>query len=524
MSESASATTGRLQIVVSDDRLRAYLETADPASPGFEPPTDEQILAALEAERVAVTDEVTARIAEYRALASKVVPVEGEGEDGPAEIPPRFLIAEGRAPVDAVDGGVEWSEQFEQHARDWQGDSQVNYYTLNSIMTVEEGVTIGTMTPPQKGQEGLDVYGSALSPRRKEGQELKLGAGVEPVKEGSSELVTKTAGRVVLEHGKLSVDDVLIIPGDVDFSSGNVDACVEVHVRGTVMSQFVIKTTKSLVVEKAIEAADVQVAGDVQVRGGILGHDRSGTVRADGSITVHFCDGADVVAGADVQIGKESLNSRIHAHGRVRMEHGSLIAGECYARQGVEVRTLGSDAGIGTRVAVGIHESILYRNRKATAEIKIYRKRAELIREKVQPLLANIKRLTAGQREQATELMCKADEIESEADTLQTETDEQLEKARPPEPAYILLGNHAHPGVEIVFGLRQTWIKKPLRGPVRIELREVRGATEIVAVSNVSGSVMVLPCAMIPDEELERCYGEEEPENDDEPDGDDKKA
>jgi hypothetical protein len=45
-----------------------------------------------------------------------------------------------------------------------------------------------------------------------------------------------------------------------------------------------------------------------------------------------------------------------------------------------------------------------------------------------------------------------------------------------------------------------------------------------VAVSNVSGSVMVLPSVMIPDEELEQRYGEKEPENDDKRDGDDEKA
>jgi hypothetical protein len=99
--------------------------------------------------------------------------------------------------------------------------------------------------------------------------------------------------------------------------------------------------------------------------------------------------------------------------------------------------------------------------------------------------------------EQATELMCKADEIETAGERRASERDEMLAEAQPAGKPGVDVSGTLHPGVVLVFGLREAAVKAPIKGPVRVEERQVKGATEIAVVNEVTASVMVLPSARV---------------------------
>ena len=355
MDVDATTKASRLEIVISDDRTQAWVKLLDAADPEFQPPTAAEVLAALEAAKVEINDAVRARVDEYIRIVAG--PEEGEA-DGPREILSEFLIAEGRPPTAGQDGTFEWHEQHRQTQRDWQSDDRVDYYSLESILTVEAGVAIGRITEPIEADDGMDVCGRVL-PSRRDGTPLEVGSGLSLSPDDPLEVVTEAAGHVVVRQGRIWLEEVLSIAGDVDFDSGSLSVCADVHVRGMVPSNFKVRTTKSLTVEQAIEAAQVDVGGDLVVRGGILGHRRKGRIQAGGSITVRFCEEAQVKAAGDMKVCKEIIHSHVHSEGRLLVEAGAIIGGDTYAREGIEVQTLGSGVGVATCVAVGIHRNVL---------------------------------------------------------------------------------------------------------------------------------------------------------------------
>jgi hypothetical protein len=135
MGSGTNAKTGQVRIVTSKDRLQAWLELPRPGFPGFSPPSEEDLISVLTEKEIELTDAVRERVRQYLEIISGAS--QGDADGGPPEVPQRFLIAEGRAAVDAKNGEFEWDEAFSKRVQDWQGDAPVNYYTMNSVVTIE---------------------------------------------------------------------------------------------------------------------------------------------------------------------------------------------------------------------------------------------------------------------------------------------------------------------------------------------------------------------------------------------------
>lgn len=496
-----------LTVVLATDSHQAWI-TRQPDGHLPLAPTPEEIEKLLRDSKIQITDAVRERISDYIALFSPVSPAEckssessADGEtvesmaskpsSAPPEIPTRFLIAEGRPPTDPQNAVFEWYEQFQKTDDDWQGDASINYFDICAITTIDEGVAIGHIVPAKPGEGGVDVLGRFVKPTRKP-LEMKVGKGLRLSEKNPDELITETPGQIIIAGMNIFVDENLNVSGDVDFNSGSIDACISVDVRGTVRSNFTVKTTKSLTVGEGIEAAVIEVGGDLTVRGGIVGHGQ-GTVKVGGGLTAKFCDEANITAEGDIKIAKDLLNSHVHTNGKLLAERGMIIGGETFARGGIGVSALGSDACVKTQVIVGLQPDVVARIMNIEDEAAQYRKVGQQIRSVVEPLVADLERLTATQRERATELMRKADKIDMSVEQIEQHRDELIEESSPPDHPGVLVTKLIHAGVQIQIGARQTAFNSELKGPVRIEEQKIDNVTEIVAVDQVSKSVTILP-------------------------------
>lgn len=486
MSSNPNATK-RIKVSVSEDRLQAWVELLGVSSQAFTPPEEAEIVEALQVARIAVTDEVRERL-------QTIVAACAAAKAGTATEPlaARHLVAEGRPAVNAEDGRFEWTPELKARLETTDEHGRIDYFSLNAIVTVDAGTVIGRVVPPTEGQSSIDVHGEERPPRRPTGLPFKLGPGVRADSADPQAVVAELAGRVLLKRGKVTVCEVLEIHGDVDFNSGSVDACVDVSVRGTVRSNFYVRTTKSLSVDRVIEAADVQVEGGVTVRGGVFGQDGAGRILAGGDVTAMLLNEVRVVSGGSIRVVKEILNSRVRCMGKLIAEHGTIIGGEVYAREGVAVRVLGSEASVSTPIATGIDVNTLRRVRKLEKRVRDAQKSADQMRQAVQPLVANLKRLSPTQRERATELLSKADEMELQVEDLAAEAKRMLEEGTPENRAFIMANDAIHAGVQLAIDARIYRVPKLIHGPVKIELRKVEDATEMVAVNQRTGSVTVL--------------------------------
>ncbi len=498
MGEETTAWLKRIVVLVAEDQLTASIKVRDPNDAA--PPTEAEVVEALKEARVSMDDTVRARIEEFINLARSGEPI--------SEV---FVVAEGQPATEGKDEEFVWDEVLLKNVQDWQGDDPINYYTANSVITVEEGAAIGTITPLVPSEAGANVYGAVIKPLGTP-RTIEVDGSVERTEEDRPRVIAKVPGLVKFESNKVFIHEVFFVDGDVDFATSNIDSPIDVAIKGTVQDLFEVKSSKSITVGGAIEAAIVHAGEDVVVGGGILGRD-IGKVSAGRDIIAKFCNECSLRAKGDVKITKELMNCRTHIEGKLVAEHATLIGGHLYVKEGAAIGTIGSDAEVPTRIAVGIHPLAIKESEKIREEVKAKREAIERILRAVQPFLREAKRLTFEQKQEAAAMLLNAREIDAEVVEAEKQRARILADARAENPPRVLVTKTIHPGVSISIGKRAIRFQKELKGPVAIEKCKMDNVTEFVALSQLTGSIQVLASMKLPlDELLEGFEDERGPE------------
>jgi len=464
-----------LKLDVSADHLTAKLCVRPGVQP--RPTSPEEILAFLRESKVCVNEE---RLPEIKAFARAL----SEGA-----IPEPLVVAEGRKPVDDKPGRIErLLSRPEPSAEQQQG--KVSHYERSSIVTASAGQDIVRIIPPTHGRDGVDVFGNKLPHRRCEPVKLSLGQNVTMADDECTVRAT-AAGRVNIQDGKVWVDPILEIEGDVDFSTGNIHFPGEVIVHHNVLDRFKVVSEASITVHGTVEAAQIEAALDVHVAGGIVGKEK-GSVRAGRNIVCRFINGAAIEAGSNVTAQAEIVHCRLVCGGQVVVENGPLLAGHTTAKGGIHCKSLGSDANVRTLVEVGIDETFRRLCATRLPDVQSRRQKAQHVREVVEPLLANQKGLTASQKEKATELLCEAAELESQADQILQDLREASEAAEAGAVKEVHVDDELHSNVIIRFPGLEAHVSQAFKGPLKVTLRTIEDRQTIAVVDMQSGTVHAL--------------------------------
>lgn len=489
---------------VIEDLTEARVSVDDSVPPVEDPvlPTEEEVVDALMEAQVSVDDSVRSRIEEFISLVNRG---ESPSED--------FVVAEGQPAQEGTDEEFVWDELFEKSTQDRQEDDPVNYYSANSVITVEEGVTVGTITPLVEPKTGVDVYGAPIKPAGTP-RRIEVDDSVERTEEDPPRLIAKVPGLVRFKSNKVFIDEVLFVDGDVDFATSNIDSCIDVVIKGTIHDRFEVKSSKNITVGGAIEAAIVHADEDVVVRGGILGRDIA-MVSAGRNIIAKFCAESNLRAEGDIKISRELMNCRTHIEGKLLADHGAVIGGHLYVKEGAAIGTIGSEANVPTRIAVGIHPLAIKESEKFREDVNAKREAMGQLLHAVRPFLRELKRLTSEQKEEVKEMLSKARELQAAIVEAEKHCERILDAARAENPPRVLVAKTIYPGVSISIGKRAAIFQTELKGPVAIEKHKVDNVTEFVVVSQVNGSVEVIASMKLPlDELLEGFEDEPEPEPD----------
>jgi uncharacterized protein (DUF342 family) len=241
------------------------------------------------------------------------------------------------------------------------------------------------------------------------------------------------------------------------------------------------------------------------VKGGILGRDK-GLVTAAGGVCCHFAENATVVAGGDVVADAELTHSRVTSGGRIVVGpsvgrgRGAIIAGRVVGARGVTARVLGTAAGVVTEVEAGSDPELLRLWAAAADRVRDLRGRAQRIREQLEPLMKCLKRLTAAQREQVTELLYQADEHETAAAALLAPVAERFRSVQPHLKAEVVVAEAVWPGTVVRMPDVEATVPKMLRGPLKLIRRDAAGGTaEVVVVVAGGAKPFALPGRPVPD-------------------------
>ncbi|PWB58080.1 MAG: DUF342 domain-containing protein [Nitrosomonadales bacterium] len=337
---------------VAADKMSAWLTVTPPC--GGAAVTREQIDRALSAKGV------TAGILEWA--------LEQVLACGTAD---RTLIAQGREVVHGEDGRLQCLIPMVKDRHPHLDEHDIaDYRDLGGIVTVHQGERLMQKHPPTPGEAGENVLGQVIP--AKPGKEALFspqlkGAKADP--EDPAFLIAEISGQPVeVSHG-MSVEPTITLK-TVDLSTGNLDFDGTINVTGDVHAGMSIRATGDIHVGGTVEAATLEAGGDIIVKGGIIGHgevhdhpdDKQkadiARIRCAGSCSAHFIENASIETGDSILVANLVMQSELAAINQILVGKpgtgmGRIIGGLAEATLLVQAATIGSPAGVTTRVMVG---------------------------------------------------------------------------------------------------------------------------------------------------------------------------
>lgn len=401
-------------------------------------------------------------------------------------------LALGRAPKHGTDEALELlvAEKSALGQVDEQG--RMDHRERGFSPVVEAGHDIARIHPPTPGEPGVDVFGTVVPARQGRPLGLRLGRGVEPVPDDDALLRATATGVVLRLRNHLEISDLLVVPGNVDLSTGHVRVREgSVHVRGGVGAGFAVYAPHSVLVDGAVEDAAIDCGGDVVVGGGIaMSGEAPGAraaqegpgIRAGGSVRALFAQNAGITAGGDVTVARYIAHSTVHAGfmvragGLVRITSpgGRIMGGTVVAGRGIETDEAGSTLGVATVLALSqdvpearplVEEKRILKRRLAHLDAGLARLTPEQLAALTPARRETLDHVLAVRRE----LSARVAEVGKALAELARMLMETVDAAR------ITVRGTAHPGVVIKMGGAALRLEEPMQGVAFTWSRRTKG-------------------------------------------------
>ncbi len=264
----------------------------------------------------------------------------------------QYCIAEGLKPTEGQPGRVEYFVDVTGEAKVDKtledGEERVNFKAMAQIETVTVGQRLATYHPPVVGVAGVGLDGDAIHPDEPDELSFHCGEGVRFVKDTGCIYATRD-GRPILSGDTISVVQIYEIPGNVDYSTGNIKFDGHVVVRGNVSDDFVIDC-KSLEVHGTTGSAKIRAAADAHFLGGVNGQQR-GRLQIGGHCIAKYLNEVSARVAGNLSVERGITSSEIGCMGEIVAER--IVGGSCHAYLGFELNYLGSDLGVVTTVFPG---------------------------------------------------------------------------------------------------------------------------------------------------------------------------
>jgi uncharacterized protein (DUF342 family) len=299
------------------------------------------------------------------------------------------IVARGEHPVDGDDGYLVLHFDPAGVGTVLQ-DGRIDFRERNFVKVARVGQVVAERRPATAGVAGRTVLGVAVQPKIAKGKEVSVSptATVRRDPDGMR-FFAAVEGMLMFKGGALEVHKLLELPGDVDLQTGHIDfPSGAVHVKGEVRSGFRVRAKGDVVVEGNVGAAVIETDGSVVIKGGITGK-KKGAIRAGGSVTVRFADGADITARGEINILKNAFDTVLRSSSKVNIGNGTgrIVGGRIEAANHILVGDVGGEATVATHLAVGVDAEmekrfpqLLARVAAAREEVKALTARLEGLR------------------------------------------------------------------------------------------------------------------------------------------------
>ena len=270
------------------------------------------------------------------------------------------LLAEGEAPVHGKDANLELLVDTRKRIGALREDGSVDFRGVDFVPEAQPNIEIARLHPATKGQPGRTIHGEEA--KAIDGTALKLknddNIRVEE-KEGIIHYYATKEGAVKHTRTEISILDLLVIDGDINYKTGNLNFAGEIFISGSVGPSFSVIADGNITVGGNVETgAKIMSKGNVLVGKGILG--RKTRVMALSHIQAQFVSEGHLQCGHDIYLGNYSSGAQLRAGSRIKVENatgqkgGCVIGGQLWAFSSIDTHTAGAFNQTATELNVGV--------------------------------------------------------------------------------------------------------------------------------------------------------------------------
>lgn len=276
-----------------------------------------------------------------------------------------FEIAKGTPAIEGEDGWIKFL--FPRAKRvTIKEDGTADFRNIERYIHVNKSDKVAIVFEGTNGTDGINVYGEVIHPKPTKKPKLIVGKNVSSSEERYNEDPQKIVnvfyatcnGVIFTTDNSVTVSPELNIDSDVGIETGNINFEGTIRVKGNIVEGAVVNCKSSLFVAGNVESNDVQVAENLEIKGGIKGKDKArGKIMVKGDLHAKYIENSNVEVHGDLIIENYILNSKINCLGTifVSSDSGSIITSEIICFQAVSVSNLGSSAQLDTTLEVGFH-------------------------------------------------------------------------------------------------------------------------------------------------------------------------
>lgn len=283
-----------------------------------------------------------------------------------------IVVARGRETIAGANAYLNFEMEIGPIAGELLKDGSIDFRERKIMVPVSAGQVIATKVPATNGTMGISVLGERLEPRPGEDIEIKT--------LNDAVFSPETLQVSAISDGVLSVvqDNVIIvcskqdIPGDIDYSTGNIESRNSVVIHGSVFPCFQVTTRGDLEIKGSVMSAHISSQANIVIKGGITGN--SSSVQASGDVDIFFIEQGQISCDGNCIIRKQCYYSHISAGGSIRCKEISTIAGgELICEGNISLGDVGAKGADPAFIAAGVVAERLYQYRKLNQRLEEYK-------------------------------------------------------------------------------------------------------------------------------------------------------
>lgn len=255
-------------------------------------------------------------------------------------------------------------------------EDRINYRNISKYVFVKKNQKLIEIIPETEGENGTDVFFSVI--KAKSGNPAKIKTKKNLIEENNF-IISLVDGVVSYEDDTLSINELLKIDGDVDYSIGNIKFNGTVLINGDIYPEFIVESKSDIIINGSVDSANVIAKGNISVSGCINGNDKT-EIRAK-TITAGFVNNANLFAEDYIDIKFGCIHSYLESRNSIVVK--KLIGGKTIARSEIKVNIAGSHSGVDTEIIVG-------RDDKLIAELNTFSDKEKSLNEKINDLEATL--------------------------------------------------------------------------------------------------------------------------------------